>query len=447
MRLFAQLTKVDAAKRLVYGRACQEVVDHVGEVFDYAKSKPHFVAWSEECAKDTDGKSLGNVRAMHGKVAAGKLTAIDFNDAEKAIDVAAKVVDDNEWNKVLEGVYTGFSIGGSYIGEKITEKVNGAEVVRYVAKPNEISLVDQPCVPTAKFFDIVKADGAIEKVAFKPAALEVQGTDAEVAELAAVMQKGGLTMADVLALAKGGKLADIVNKGMWNVQDFAAALSSISYIAAAAADESEWEGDKSPIPEKLRAWVKAGADIFKAMAKEEADELVASLKGKTGKAAGIAQELLKLARLAPADLTAEEIAEVTKAKPAELAKALTDAGVAKASKATMQAVHDMVAELGGKCAEKAAPTGDVQKALATALERIEKLEKQPVPHVALRMVTATKGREDDKGNTNAALQAELDANTVENLTDAEKIKNADGSIDYGTSLYIKHQKIIQARAA
>lgn len=163
-RIFAQLHKVDAEKRLVYGRAAQEVVDKVGEVFDYALSKPNFVKWSKEISEDTSGKSLGNVRAMHGKIAAGVLKQINFNDTDKAIDVCAKVVDDNEWNKVLEGVYTGFSIGGSYVGEKKAEKMDGKDVMRYEADPSEISLVDRPCMPTAKFFDVVKHDAAGKQV-------------------------------------------------------------------------------------------------------------------------------------------------------------------------------------------------------------------------------------------------------------------------------------------
>jgi hypothetical protein len=163
MKLFAQIRKVDEANRLVYGRAAQEVVDKADEVMDYESSKPYFQKWSDDVAKDTDGKSLGNVRAMHGKVAAGKLTGIDFNDTEKAIDVIAKVVDDAEWNKVLEGVYTGFSIGGSYIGKPSIEKMDGKDVKRYTASPNEVSLVDRPCIPTATFFEVQKADGTLPR--------------------------------------------------------------------------------------------------------------------------------------------------------------------------------------------------------------------------------------------------------------------------------------------
>ncbi|WP_217918143.1 hypothetical protein, partial [Burkholderia pseudomallei] len=77
LKLFARLTKVDEEKRLVYGRATEEVVDRAGEIMDYATSKPYFEKWSEGIAKATDGRSLGNLRAMHNNIAAGKLTAID----------------------------------------------------------------------------------------------------------------------------------------------------------------------------------------------------------------------------------------------------------------------------------------------------------------------------------------------------------------------------------
>ena len=115
LSMFFPITKIDAAQRLVYGIATAEKVDRSGEICDYASTKPYYEKWSADIAKASDGKSLGNVRAMHGKVAAGKLTALTCNDSDKQIEVCAKIVDDDEWNKVEEGVYTGFSHGGSYV--------------------------------------------------------------------------------------------------------------------------------------------------------------------------------------------------------------------------------------------------------------------------------------------------------------------------------------------
>lgn len=457
-RMFAQITKIDAAKREVWGRLVQEVPDRSGEIFDYESSKPYFKAWSDEFAEATDGKSLGNLRAMHGKTAAGKFIAMDFNDAAKAIDVGAKVVDDAEWKKCEEGVYTGFSIGGSYVGEKKAEKVDGADVLRYTAKPAEGSLVDSPCVPTAKFFDMVKADGAIEKVAFKapegsgvietgatatddlakvdetPAdviPLEVTGTDDEVAEFAKALNDSGMTMADAIAAVKAAKPAEKVetaaadamteaapaaetappaedvNKGMWNVQDFASCLSCIASVAASAEADMQWEGDGSKVPEKLSAWLGDGIAIFKAMAAEEAAELLAGLKEMAGEGAEVAIALAHVARgrralhkqLTDPALPMVKAMEIAKEYDEPLGDGFADRVLAKAGArhskedaGHLQTAHDALTKLGAMCGgkEAVAPATDVSKAdsdalakvageLAETKARLEKLESQPVP--------------------------------------------------------------------
>ena len=162
LRLDIPITKVDAAQRLVYGLATAEVTDRAGEICDYASTKPMYERWSEAIATSSGGKSLGNLRAMHGAVAAGKVTAIGFNDEAKQIEICAKVVDDAEWTKVEEGVYTGFSQGGAY-ARRWTDEL-GAK--RYTADPHEISLVDLPCLAEARF-EMVKADGSHEWRHFK----------------------------------------------------------------------------------------------------------------------------------------------------------------------------------------------------------------------------------------------------------------------------------------
>lgn len=161
LRMFVPITKVDAVRRCVYGVVTAEKEDRAGEICDYASTKPLYEKWSAEIAKSTRGKSLGNLRAMHGLVAAGKVTAITFNDPEKQIEICAKVVDDAEWMKVQEGVYTGFSQGGSY--ERRWTDAEGR--ARYTAVPTEISLVDLPCLPEATF-EMIKADGTVEQQCF-----------------------------------------------------------------------------------------------------------------------------------------------------------------------------------------------------------------------------------------------------------------------------------------
>jgi hypothetical protein len=163
-RKFIQLVKVDVGQRLVYGIATAEQPDSSGEVCDYESTKPHYQEWSAKFEKATDGKSKGNLRSMHTNIAAGKITAITFNDTQKSIEICGKVVDDAEWNKVVEGVYTGFSQGGRYAKQWPDPDRSG--LTRYTAVPSEVSLVDNPCLPTATF-QVVKEGGAVEMRKFK----------------------------------------------------------------------------------------------------------------------------------------------------------------------------------------------------------------------------------------------------------------------------------------
>jgi hypothetical protein len=156
IQLFAALTKVDELKREVWGLATAEVVDKDGEIFDYASSKPYFEDWSREISDATSGRSLGNVREMHRSSAVGKLVDLAFDDENKTIAVGAKIVDDAAWEKCVEGVYTGFSIGGRYVNIWPDR-----EFLRFTAQPVEISVVDNPAVPNAHF-TAIKADGSTE---------------------------------------------------------------------------------------------------------------------------------------------------------------------------------------------------------------------------------------------------------------------------------------------
>lgn len=178
--VFIPLMKVDEEQRLVYGRITAQELDQSGEVMDYETSKPNFQKWSSDIEEASGGLSKGNLRVMHGLSVAGKLTDLAFNDDDQAIEVCAKVVDDAEWEKVTEGCYTGFSVGGRY-GKKWTETENGQTIKKYTAVPNEVSLVDNPCVKSATFA-LVKADGAEEAVMFKVADAGTVETPATAAE-------------------------------------------------------------------------------------------------------------------------------------------------------------------------------------------------------------------------------------------------------------------------
>lgn len=167
MNLFIPITKVDETRREVWGVAAEEAPDKSGEIMDYALSKPRFQEWSKVISDATGGKSLGNVRAMHQPIAAGKVISMQFDDESKRVLVGARIVDDVEWRKVTEGVYTGFSVGGRY-GQ---QKFDGG-LMRYEAIPSEVSIVDNPCMKGATF-TMVKANGLTEQVPFVAASPEL----------------------------------------------------------------------------------------------------------------------------------------------------------------------------------------------------------------------------------------------------------------------------------
>lgn len=156
MSLFFRVNKIDEERRMVFGCAAAEEPDRQNEILDYEGSKPYFKSWSESVRKDSQGKSAGNVREMHTLSAVGALEQIQFDDAAKKIEVAAKIIDDDAWRKCVAGVYCGFSIGGKY-----AKSWQDGKLTRYIADPSEVSIVDRPAIPSATF-ELLKADGRIE---------------------------------------------------------------------------------------------------------------------------------------------------------------------------------------------------------------------------------------------------------------------------------------------
>lgn len=252
LNLFIPITKVDEENRLVYGVLAAEELDNSGEIFDYESSKPEFEKWSEDQFTASNGLSKGNVRAMHTSIAAGKLTDISYDDTNKAIEGVAKVVDDGEWQKVLEGVYTGFSMGGRY-AKRWQDNGN----TRYTAQPVEMSLVDKPCIKSALFagmtksFMLQKADGSVEERLFKTGTdnMDYVPTNDEI-----------LPVAQSLAKAAGKTDAD------WLEYSDAARDQLIAEKSAASEVVVEKPAAKADAPEHTDEDCKAGDDCDKCAA-------------------------------------------------------------------------------------------------------------------------------------------------------------------------------------
>jgi hypothetical protein len=218
---FVPFVKVDAARKWVYGRATDETVDVEGEVVDYEATRRAVEEWGK----------WRNVREMHGPNAVGVAEQVVLNDAQRALEVGVKIVDDLAWEKVRLGVYKGFSIGGRRLAAKV-EKTAGGEVKRITDYlMTEISLVDRPANPNA-VFSLVKREGGDmsvssgqESVGSKQGTLGVEEVKALVIqilkELGLLSQEFIASAARVDDLRKVDSLAKRVGKveGQWSQSD------------------------------------------------------------------------------------------------------------------------------------------------------------------------------------------------------------------------------------
>lgn len=416
LAMFVPITKVDAVQRLVYGSLASETPDRSNEVFDYETSKPLVEAWSGDIKKATDGKSEGNLRAMHSKIAAGKFTSVVCNDATKSVDVCAKVVDDAEWTKVQEGVYTGFSVGGEYV--KKWKDPKDATLTRYTAKPAEGSLVDLPCNPGSSFV-MVKADGVEELRKFHAPAVEPTPTPAEPAELEQVWKaKDGSTFA-TKALAKAhnddfakaaadakepanqlaAALADLgatvtkaetaaaapvveapavatvakramrlakalkgdLKKGLYSVCQLADLVQQLSWLQDSAEYEAASEGDGSTMPATLKASVSALCAALVAMVQEETAELLADPNAPT---------VLMLDTFEMSAHVGSLVKLLGDKAPEALVKAAAAPAHGDADAKHLANAHDSVSAMGfGKCAGMSKAQSRFSKPVADNLQK------------------------------------------------------------------------------
>lgn len=146
--------KIDEEKRTVSGFATLDNVDAHGDIIDAAASVDAFKRFR------------GGLREMHTNNAVG--TLVSFEEAKKYYDedkevytgvyITAKVSKgaQDTWEKVLDGTYKGFSIGGKI---KKRDKLTMDGVERPVIKEYdliEVSLVDNPANPLANVLTVRK---------------------------------------------------------------------------------------------------------------------------------------------------------------------------------------------------------------------------------------------------------------------------------------------------
>ena len=156
MALSFPIAKVNKEKRTVSGFASLDNVDRHGDIVTAEASKRAFESFR------------GNIREMHGPSAVGKM--IDFKEDSffdkgtgqkySGVYVTAYISKgaQDAWEKVLDGTYSGFSIGGNIVDAKMEKADNESEERRVIHNYDlhELSLVDSPANPLANFFSIQK---------------------------------------------------------------------------------------------------------------------------------------------------------------------------------------------------------------------------------------------------------------------------------------------------
>ena len=186
------------------------------------------------------------------------------------------------------------------------------------------------------------------------------------------------------AVASAVKPEDL-QKSMYHVGRFAELLESLSYLAMSAQSEADFEADGSKVPAAILDWVKAGAAIFKDLAKEEVDEFVASVKA------------MKKAASA-ASITTDVGGEV-------LAKAIADASTALTAErdALIKAVaekDDALTKLADRIEPLAKTVADL---VAANAELAKRFAEEPVAPKTAGAFAVSK--EDDAGGTQAVEKA------------------------------------------
>jgi hypothetical protein len=151
--------KVDKERRIVSGFATLDNVDKQGDVVDTSASLNAFKNFR------------GNLREMHQPSAVGKIVSFKedkyFDPGTKkfysGVYVSAYVSKgaQDAWEKVLDGTYSGFSIGGNIkkFDDEYNEGMDKAVRIIKEYELHELSLVDNPANQFANIFSIEKVNG------------------------------------------------------------------------------------------------------------------------------------------------------------------------------------------------------------------------------------------------------------------------------------------------
>jgi hypothetical protein len=159
VRLSMPIGKVDVERRMVSGFATLDNIDKQGDIVTTESSVEAFKNFR------------GNLREMHQPSAVGKIVSFKedryFDPSVKkfysGVYVSAYVSKgaQDAWEKVLDGTYKGFSIGGNIKNWDDAYNEELSKTIRVIKEYDlfELSLVDNPANQFANIVSIEKVDG------------------------------------------------------------------------------------------------------------------------------------------------------------------------------------------------------------------------------------------------------------------------------------------------
>jgi hypothetical protein len=200
--IYIEFTKKDNDKRIVEGFASTEALDSQGEVVKLSaieKALPDYMKFA-------------NLREMHSWSAVGKTIGANFDRIKNGLHIVGIIVDKEAWEKVKEGVYNGFSIGG-----RILKRVDN--VIEELAL-SEISLVDRPANPEA-VFTMIKIDNTSQ-------------------EQPSLQNEEVLIAGHILDLAREIRMTmDLFNSQGKSIKELSSALTSLKVLAVKVLGETD----------------------------------------------------------------------------------------------------------------------------------------------------------------------------------------------------------------
>jgi hypothetical protein len=156
MALSFPIAKINKEKRTVSGFASLDNLDRHGDIVTAEANRYAFENFR------------GNIREMHQPIAVGKMINFkedSFFDKESGKKYTGIYVTtyvskgaQDTWEKIVDGTYTGFSIGGNIVDAKMEKSDEGGESRRVIHKYDlhELSFVDSPANQLANIFSIEK---------------------------------------------------------------------------------------------------------------------------------------------------------------------------------------------------------------------------------------------------------------------------------------------------